>query len=56
MPINKIPKQPKLNSFNHIINKNNKFISNNIIKQTFQIKKEKIILNSNKKKKNIPLK
>ena len=55
--INKIPNHPKFNSLNHIINKNNnKFISNNIKKKTFQIKKEKIILNSDKKNKNIPLK
>ena len=54
--INKIPNQPKFNSFKHLINKNNKFISNNIEKKSFQIKKEKIILNSNKKNKNAPIK
>ena len=55
--INTIPNKPKFNSFKHIINKNNyNFISNNIKKQTIKIEKEKIILNSNKKNKSIPLK
>ena len=55
--INTIPNKPKFNSFKHIINKNNyNFISNNIKKQTIKIEKEKIIHNSNKKNKSIPLK
>ena len=55
--INKIPNQAKFNSFNHKINtNNNKFFSKKKKNQTFQIKKEKIILNSDKKNKNIPLK